>query len=74
MNGYTSEESIFYDDSLLSNPPSEFWMRLNESEKPDEDEILFQGRLWQKSNKNKKWVAYHFELYSDKILRVDLTP
>lgn len=65
------DESFFYED--FTNPSGEFWTKLNEADRPDEDQLIFQGRLWQKSGKHKKWIAYHFELYSDKILRIDLS-
>lgn len=65
------EESFFYED--FTNPSGEFWTKLNEADRPDEDQLIFQGRLWQKSGKHKKWIAYHYELYSDKILRIDLS-
>ncbi|KAL4472009.1 hypothetical protein ABPG72_018511 [Tetrahymena utriculariae] len=65
-----TDDSFFYDDFYN---PQEFWIKLNDGDKPDEDQIIFQGRLYQKAGKHKKWTAYHFELYSDKLIRFDLT-
>ena len=65
------EDSFFYDE--FKNP-SQFWQKYIEyDEEKKEDDTILMGKLYLKSLKNKKWIAYHFELYSDKLIKIDLS-
>ncbi|KAL4485799.1 hypothetical protein ABPG72_012339 [Tetrahymena utriculariae] len=69
---YREADDSFFDDSygVSGIHSNEFWIKCEEYDKFDQSEMTFQGRLYQKNPKTKKWQAYHFELYSDRLIRI----
>ena len=64
---YKEADDSFFDELYTYNP--DLWRKLEDDEKPDPKDLVFSGRLYIKNPKTKKWMPYHFELYSDKLVR-----
>lgn len=70
--GYREPEDSFFDDIYRSN--NDFWTKCStEEDKPDPANQIFSGRLFHKNAKQKKWISYHYELYPDCLVRINLT-
>ncbi|EGR31985.1 protein kinase domain protein [Ichthyophthirius multifiliis] len=63
------EDSFFYDE--FKNPSS-FWQKYDFEGQQSDQHIILMGKLYLKSQKTKKWTAYHFELYSDKLIKIEI--
>ncbi|EGR31402.1 protein kinase domain protein [Ichthyophthirius multifiliis] len=59
-------KSIFADINV-----NEFWVEIKSPQQmEDQSQLVYKGKMYQSLEKSKKMIAFHFEIYPDKLIRI----